>query len=241
LTLHFYSFSITEKTFNYLKEIINKYFLVEGFDFCFFEDNAFNFEQREDVFQILFVNASEAHKINKDILASKELYFIFLLDENKINSENFKKAYFLEKVNKGEVFKLLVNLMNFIRVYQVEQNNSKTFKQNKSHFAYKTMESIEFIEIDQIVYCEAHAVKTKIHLADNTNIVLLKNIGKYEELLAPNLFYRIHSKYLINLKHLMLVHRNNVFFCLMNNGTRLPVSKRKQKKFLEFTQLSFCL
>jgi two-component system LytT family response regulator len=103
----------------------------------------------------------------------------------------------------------------------------------------------ELIEIDKIIYCEAHASYTYFYLEDGSNVMSSKNIGEYERELVPFNFLRIHKSYLINLLHVNKYSKEDGGYVHMNLGAnqfsgtsqfsrvnQLSLSKRKKITFL---------
>lgn len=84
------------------------------------------------------------------------------------------------------------------------------------------------IKMDTILFCEV--INRKIYL--HTTNEVIDYYGRLEELI-PQLderFYRCHRSYLINLNHLSMYSDGQVF---LTNGEHVPVSKLRQKEFME--------
>jgi two-component system LytT family response regulator len=88
---------------------------------------------------------------------------------------------------------------------------------------------IDFIKIDNILYFESDGRYTIIHLTDNSTFFVSKNIGEYDKILAPNFFFRIHKKYLINLKYIININNSDGSNCQLLGDIILPVAKRRKE------------
>ena len=98
--------------------------------------------------------------------------------------------------------------------------------------AFSTQSSHEFIDSEDIIYCEADGSYTHVHLINKekrTYSGLLKNTHKR---LENYHFFRIHHKYLVNLKHITeyLKQDNSV---KMTNDIILPVSRQRKDELLQ--------
>jgi two-component system LytT family response regulator len=94
-------------------------------------------------------------------------------------------------------------------------------------------EKIVFVNIPDILYCEASGSYTHVYLQDGTKMVASKSLGDFEVQLSPNKFFRIHHSSLINLNRVKEFQRHDGGYVIMENGKQLEVSQRKQKDFLD--------
>ena len=94
-------------------------------------------------------------------------------------------------------------------------------------------EKIVFVNIPDILYCEASGVYTNIYLSDGKKIIASKPLGDFESQLSSHKFFRIHHSTLINLNHIKEFQRFNGGYVVMKNDAKLEVSHRKRKDFLE--------
>src|SRR4030095_16831745 len=94
-------------------------------------------------------------------------------------------------------------------------------------------DKIVFIDVSDIIYCEAEGVYTNIHLLDGKKIVASKPLGDFESQLGIDKFFRIHHSTLINLKRIKEFQRFDGGYVIMHNNSKLKVSNRKRKDFLD--------
>ncbi|OUN24617.1 LytTR family DNA-binding domain-containing protein [Pseudoflavonifractor sp. An85] len=80
-----------------------------------------------------------------------------------------------------------------------------------------------------ILYAEVCNHNVDIHLLDST-LRCYGTITEVEQLLAPHGFSRPHQSYLVNLRRISTITQTDVH---MDNGSVLPLSKRKRKEFLQ--------
>ena len=106
-------------------------------------------------------------------------------------------------------------------------------KQNQQfdRIGLATTTGIEFVPIKEILYCKADGAYTSVYLNHKKKpVVISKNLGKLEEVLPENLFFRISRFYLINLKRIQRYERAG--YIIMEDGTEIIVPKRKRDDFL---------
>ena len=116
------------------------------------------------------------------------------------------------------------------------ENLEKFFEQttaSDSRIGIAMAEKIIFIDISDILYCEASGVYTNIFLNNGKKLIASKPLGDFEAQLSTCKFFRIHHSTLINLNHIKEFQRFNGGFVVMRNDAKLEVSHRKRKDFLD--------
>lgn len=93
-------------------------------------------------------------------------------------------------------------------------------------------DKIVFVNISDILYCEAKGVYTNIYLSDGKKIIASKPLGDFESQLTSHKFFRIHHSTLINLNYIKEFQRFNGGYVVMQNDMKLEISHRKRKEFL---------
>jgi two-component system LytT family response regulator len=98
--------------------------------------------------------------------------------------------------------------------------------------ALPTGRGIDFVEAGDILYCNAESNYTHVVLNGNKKYTLSKTLKDVEEMLEHLDFFRIHQSHLINFKHLQRYVRDDGGYVVMQDGTHIPISKRKKEEFL---------
>ncbi len=98
---------------------------------------------------------------------------------------------------------------------------------------------IEIIKPVDILYCMSESKKTYFFLCNGTKVPSTIGIGEYEKnILDAHHFYRIHNSYLVNLRHVKgIVEKEGNHFCEFENGSLIPISKRKTSVFKRHLKL----
>ncbi len=140
-----------------------------------------------------------------------------------------------------------VNIEELITVVsKLEQEKKSDPKQNvnvlldnlkaKDHglkkIAIPSNDGYAFIDVDDIISLEADGKYTKITAVKGLRSLSTKNIGEFEELLDPALFFRTHKSWIVNLNHIrkFLKTESQV---LLSNDALADVSSRKKEEFLK--------
>lgn len=96
-----------------------------------------------------------------------------------------------------------------------------------------TADGLEFLQVEDILYCEANGSYTTFHLRDARKIVVSKNLKEYENLLEEHPFMRVHNSFLINLRHVQRYVKSEGGYILMKNNAHISISLKKREEFLE--------
>jgi len=194
---------------------------------------------------LLFLDIQMPDKNGFDVLKALphhhfEVIFITAFDQYGIQAVKFSAIdYLLKPVNPDELVaavrkvevKLgrkkenlqLENLMELIR----DKDAKKEHK-----LALASTKEIRFVNTSDIIRCESSNAYTEFFLADGTNIMVSRPIFEYEELLAEYDFIRCHQSHLVNKKFVKSLIKEDSGYLLLDNGTRIPVSRGKKENVL---------
>ncbi|MEO1513598.1 MAG: response regulator transcription factor [Bacteroidota bacterium] len=90
-----------------------------------------------------------------------------------------------------------------------------------------------FIELDEIVSCEASRNYSCFYLSGGKKVVVAKPLKYYEKALCQGQFYRISRSHIINLQHLDRYIRTKGGEVVLTNGTCLALSETRREGFLQ--------
>lgn len=114
----------------------------------------------------------------------------------------------------------------------VENLEKQNFKEKK--VGIPTHQGIEYYTVSSIIRCQGYDGYTKIYFDKFPTILSSLNIGYYAKLLQSDLFFLSHKSHLVNLDY--VIRYSNDGLVHLQNGARIPVSRRKKKDFLERLQ-----
>ncbi|MBU3715349.1 MAG: DNA-binding response regulator [Ferruginibacter sp.] len=173
-------------------------------------------------FEIIFFSNSEEDTLT----AFKYGAVHYLL--RPIDSDQFKIAInraarsILQKKIKQEYEMLVANIGN------------KAFVNSK--IAIPTSDGYVFVEIDDIIRCEANGTYTYIYTSKRDKIIASKNIKEYQFMLPKKKFFRIHNSHLINLSKISKYTKGRGGVITLVDGTELDVASRRRIEFLDLFQ-----
>ena len=118
------------------------------------------------------------------------------------------------------------------KLYSLLSNFNMQGKQDHT-ITLATAESLEFIKVSDIIYCQAKGAYTEFHLKNNTHLLVSKNLKEYEDMLADYSFYRTHNSYLINIAEVKRYIKSDGGYLIMSNGDTVNISLRKKESLMQ--------
>ena len=175
-----------------------------------------------------------------------ELIFVTAYDHYAIKAIKFSALDYLVKpveINdlKAAVEKAVKKSLSAVAGNQVTGNdrielllqNLMNEKKEHQRIAIPSMEGLQFINIDDIIYLEAQNNYTVFYLKEGYKVTVSKTLKDFEELLPASIFLRIHHAYLINKNQVLKYIKGEGGQVLMKNNITLDISRRKKEEFLK--------
>lgn len=103
----------------------------------------------------------------------------------------------------------------------------------KNKLAVPTADGMEFIEITNVVYCQAHGNNTEIRTLDGRSIMISRALKELEKSLNKFMFIRVHQSYLVNPNYVEKYIRNDGGFLILANDERVPVGSSEQQAIID--------
>ncbi|TVQ42081.1 MAG: DNA-binding response regulator [Saprospirales bacterium] len=164
-----------------------------------------------------------------------EVIFITAYDQFALKAFEFSAVDYLLKPIKKEdlisaVQKVEQRRTKLLSTEHIEAmlSNMNFLTKDFSSIAVPTGEGLEFIPVDEIIYCEADNNYTYIHKSGGDSLLLSKTLKEVEGMLSNHSFFRIHQSFLINMKHLRKYVRGQGGYVVMSNKKDLPVARSKK-------------
>jgi two-component system, LytTR family, response regulator len=173
-------------------------------------------EEIEDEPYVIFVTAYDQHAI-KAFEKNAVDYLLKPLDE-----ERFRTAINRAIKRKGLEQNNMEGLMESLRPERKSAYDTHLFVQKS--------EKLFNLPVDDILFLEASGDYTVI-TTKSDQYVSSSGIGRLEELLTPDIFFRVHRSTIINIHHLKEIekHFNGGMMVKMHNGKTFPVSRTYAK------------
>lgn len=163
---------------------------------------------------------------------------IFVTAHNEYALKAFKCSaidYLLKPILPNELVQAVTKFEKDLALknlsYKIEsllENKAKIKK-----LALPTLNGIELLKIDELIYCESSSNYTIFNTTSNTQIVVSKTIKEYAVVLSEYNFFRIHQSYLVNLDYVSKYNKNDGGFVILENGKKIPISRRNKQAFLK--------
>jgi len=184
------------------------------------EGNGFDvlqaFEKRS--FEVIFVTAYNHYALRAIKYAAADYILKPVdIDEVKLAVENIFERKTRDDKPKPNIDSLLLNI-KFGSIPKI---------------AIPSIESTEFIPIDDILYLIADRSYCNIFLSNKRNIVASKSLSELEQLLPKEVFCRIHKSFLVNINYVNRYYKTDGGYVEMSDGKKFSISRAKKESFIE--------
>ena len=180
-----------------------------------------------------FFDKTSSMGFEKIIISSNEKYTLPAIKYNVLD-------YLLKPLKGDECLMALRKAIEKIS----EKNNSKELTAfianlkslkngNNNKIAIPTVEGFVFINLNDIVRCEANGAYTTIYTSKKEKITASRNIKEYELLLPQPHFFRIHNSHLINVNRVLKYNKGRGGTVIMEDGSQIEVASRRRSDFLD--------
>ncbi len=122
---------------------------------------------------------------------------------------------------------------NNMKNFEVLLNNLNPARSEQKKVVLSTVEKIHVVELDRILRCESDNYYTHFYFTDGGHLLISKTLKDVEALLEGGSFIRPHKSHLINIRYIQNFSRDEGGVITLNNGDKIPVSRRKKEKILE--------
>lgn len=194
---------------------------------------------------LLFLDIEMPFKNGFDLLElvnpiTFDVIFTTAFDHYAIRAIKFSALDYLLKPIDIEELKHSVGKM--IQKKEAKESSAKNFElllsnmkvRNKlQKIAVPTLDGLVFINIMDIIRCEADNNYTRIFVVNSDSILVSKTLKDYEDMLAGMNFFRIHHANLINLQHVKKYIRGEGGFVVLSDNISVEVSRRRKNEFLK--------
>jgi len=166
-----------------------------------------------------------------------ETVFVTAYNQYALDALNQHAAYYLLKpISIDELIKAVDFVSEIKAKEQLMQTDmlSPVVVDNPKKFTIPTQFGFEVVDTKEILYCKADDNYTHIYLIDNSEKLISKTLGFFENQLKDNGFLRIHKSYLINLAAIKSYHKGKGGTVVLHNGKSLAVASSKKALLLSY-------
>ena len=176
------------------------------------------FEPNEVTFEIVFVTAYNEYAVEAFKLTATD-YLLKPVDKKELIHAVYKAKKQIEKSTAS-------NKIQEIKFFFEQLALNK--------IALEIPKGILFVSHEDILFFEADGMYTNVFIKGKEPQLICKPIKHFAmQLEGKSVFYKPHRSYLVNLKHLKELSKNNGFYLIMENNKRIPLSIEKKEEFLQ--------
>ena len=178
-------------------------------------------------FAIVFVTAYDHYGIQAVKFAALD-YLLKPIDIDELNKaiDKARKAIQLSKKNER-----LGHLLEYLK----DEN------QASPRIALPMFGETRYVNVKDIVRCEADNTYTRFFLANGELVLVSKTLKEYADMLARYNFLRTHQTHLVNTTYIKSWIREDGGSLLLNDNTKIPISKINRIKVKEMLAAQFKL
>lgn len=178
-------------------------------------------------FEIIFVTAYDQYGIQAVKFAALD-YLLKPIDIDELKAAIDKARKAIQQRKKNE-------RLGYLLEYLKDDN------QVKPRIALPMFGETRYVNIADIVRCEADNTYTKFVLVSGEQVLVSKTLKEYADMLAGYSFLRAHQTHLVNMTYIKSWLREDGGCLLLTDGTKIPVSKLNRGKVKDVLAAQFKL
>ena len=173
-------------------------------------------------------------------LSSIQFHLIFTTsyDQYALKAIRFSAIdYLLKPIDRDELKKAVQKVEQRIQVpvqQQLEVLMQKLTQpsQRITKIALPTIDGLQMISINTIIFCESDDNYTKLFLNSGKRLLVTRSLKEIEEMLESYSFLRVHRSYLVNLNEIEKYIKGEGGYLMMSDGSNVDVSKQRKEALL---------
>lgn len=181
----------------------------------------------EPDFAVIFVTAYDQYGIQAVKFAALD-YLLKPIDIEELTAAVDKARKAVQQTKKHE---RLDHLLEYL----------KDEKQVSPRIALPMFGETRYVNINDIVRCEADNTYTRFYLTNGEQVLVSKTLKEYADMLARYDFLRTHQTHLVNMAHIKSWIREDGGSLLLNDNTKIPISKINRIKVKDMLAAQFKL
>ncbi|MDA3881376.1 MAG: LytTR family DNA-binding domain-containing protein [Prolixibacteraceae bacterium] len=189
--------------------------------------------------QLLFLDIEMTDGIGFDILekfpkATFEVVFVTAYNQYGLNAIKFSAIdYLLKPIDTNQ---FLMAVQKAIKAIEMKAENIRLKNllfnanqtNNKKRIALPFVDSIEFVEVGNIVRLEADGSYTRFYLSNNEELIVSGSLKDFVELLTPYGFIRTHQAHLVNPEYIKRMVKSDGGYLILHHGSNVPISRLRK-------------
>ncbi len=138
--------------------------------------------------------------------------------------------YLLKPIDAEELIRCIQKLKNI--KFPFTDERLQVLQHKSSKIALATSEGLIFSPIEDIVCLEADSNYTTFYFRDKSRLLVSKTMKEFEDLLPPDIFFRSHHSFLINLHHVKKYLKTDGGRIELSTGQVVDLSRRRKDEFM---------
>ncbi len=178
------------------------------------------------------LNYFESEKVDFEIVFSTA-YSDYALRAFEMNAID----YILKPIRPKKVLEVIERVRESSNQSDIQEKlnelKDSLTKNNFEKIGVPIQDGIRFIQLSNIVHLEADGMYTKIHLADESSMMISKPLKFFNQLVGNGkTFYKPHRSHIFNIKFLKQYVKRDGNYALLENDQIVPISKDKREEFV---------
>ncbi|MEZ5199374.1 MAG: LytTR family DNA-binding domain-containing protein [Bacteroidales bacterium] len=165
-----------------------------------------------------------------------EIIFVTAFDQFALKAIKFSALdYILKPVDPQQLLDAVEKINKQPSDIDIISQKIHTLVRNKNGFeriTLPTFEGFKFINIKDIIRCEADNNYTHFFLNSGEKILVTKTLKEFDDTLSGMDFIRIHQSHLVNTKFVDRYVKGDGGYIVMADGSEVEVSRRRKEEFL---------
>lgn len=177
--------------------------------------------------------------LNKIERPDFSVIFVTAYDKYAVKAFKFSAIdYLLKPVDEEELIRAVAEAVkhkkeNLFPSIDALKKNYNTLRSESGKLGLTTQTGLVFIEIKDLIRCEADGKYTNCFLTDHNKIMVSRNLKEFEDFLSEHNFIRIHHSHLVNMEYIKQYQSGRGGYVIMSDGSTVDVSQRKKDEFLK--------
>lgn len=117
---------------------------------------------------------------------------------------------------------------------ELKENLKQLSQHSIKKISVSSLDGIELIPIDDILYLEAERNYTHIERVSGKHILASKSLKEFETILPEGQFMRIHSSNIVNLQQVVKYNRHEGGYAVLSNGKQLGLGRVYKDTFVQY-------
>ncbi|MGE9311503.1 LytR/AlgR family response regulator transcription factor [Niabella sp. CJ426] len=166
-------------------------------------------------FEVIFVTAFDQYGVRAVKSAALD-YLLKPVDITELKAAVDKATEKIKQKKKN-------TQLDFLMDYITQQGKAP------AKVALPLRNEVRYIEVNNIVRCEATNSYTWFYLTSKEKILVSKSLKEYDDLFNAQGFIRCHQSHLVNVAFVKSLLREDSGVLLMQDGEKIPISKAKKE------------